>query len=107
MVPSQTLYEHTKIFSSKLLDLIDYWNQHGKIENLAKLIETSLSSKLIESDPERAKEFPLTLEQARTGAELLAAAVTFQKKSRILVSEQNPNHALKTNVVDIRRVIEN
>lgn len=89
-----------------LLDLIDYWNQHGKIENLSKLIETSLSSKLIESDTNRAKEFPLTLEQAKAGAELLAAAVTFQKKSRILVSEQNPGHALKTNVVDIRSVLK-
>jgi hypothetical protein len=98
------------IFSRRPLDLVDlinYWKEHGKIANRAKLIEFSITSKLRESDPDRDAAFPLTIEDARLGAEMIAAAVTFQKKGRILVPEQNPDPAIKTGSIDVSCVLTN
>lgn len=96
------------IFSRRPLDLVDlisYWKEHGKIANRAKLIEFSITSKLRERDPERDAVFPLTVEDARLGAEMIAAAVTFQKKDRILVPEQNPDPAIKSGSIDASDVL--
>jgi hypothetical protein len=98
------------IFSRRPLDLvelIDYWTQFGKIANRATLIEASISSKLKETDPARASVLPLTTKDATLGAEMLAAAVTFQRKARILVPEQNPDPAIKDGAVDVQGVLTN
>ena len=52
-------------------------------------------SKITETDPDRDAFFPLTVETARLGAEMIAASMTFQKTNRIIVPEQNPDPALK------------
>jgi hypothetical protein len=96
------------IFSRRPLDLVDliiYWKEHGKIANRAKLIEFSITSKLREPDPDRDAVFPLTVEDARLGAEMIAAAVTFQKKDQILVPEQNPDPAIKSGSIDASSVL--
>ena len=98
------------IFSRRPLDLVDligYWTQFGKIANRAELIEASISSKLTETDPDRAAALPLTIEDARLGAEMLAAAVTFHRKDRILVAEQNPDPTIKAGSVDVQSVLTN
>ncbi len=98
------------IFSSRPLDLVElinYWTQFGKIANRAELIKASISSKLTETDPDRAAVLPLTIEDARLGAEMLAAAVTFQRKDRILVPEQNPDPVIKAGSVDVQSVLTN
>lgn len=81
-----------EIFSGRpqdLIELIDYWKQHQQIANRSKLIKHGIETKLRESDPDRASELPLNLEEANYGAEMLAAEVTFLRKNRILVPEQN------------------
>lgn len=96
------------IFSRRPLDLVDlisYWKEHEKIANRAKLIEFSITSKLRESDPDRNAVFPLTVEVAMLGAEMIAAAVIFQKKDRILVPEQNPDPAIKSGSIDASSVL--
>ncbi len=96
------------IFSRRPLDLVDlisYWKEHGKIANRAKLIEFSITSKLREPDPDPDAVFPLTVEDARLGTEMIAAAVTFQKKDRILVPEKNPNSAIKSGSIDASNVL--
>lgn len=98
------------IFSRRPLDLVElinYWTQFGKIANRAELIAASISSKLEETDPDRAAVLPLTIEDARLGAEMLAAAVTFQRKDRILVPEQNPDPAIKSESVYVQGVLTN
>ena len=95
------------IFSRRPLDLVElinYWTQFGKIANRAALIEAGISSKLNETDPDRASVFPLTIKNAALGAEMLAAAVTFQRKDRILVPEQNPDAPMKAEAVDVQSV---
>ncbi len=88
-----------------VLDLINYWESSGKIANRATLIEHSISSKLEEKDPDRAAALPLTHEEARTGAEMIAAAVSFQKKERILVPEQNIDPDLKLGAIDAGNIL--
>ncbi len=96
------------IFSGRpldLVDLIDYWTKSGKIANRAELIESSITSKLEEADPDRAAALPLTAEDARLGAEMIAAAVSFQRKDRILVPEQNIDPGIKHGSIDARSVL--
>lgn len=89
-----------------LIELIDYWKKNKKIANHAKLIKNSILTQLIERDPERASELPLNIEEARHGAEMLAAAATLLRKSRILVPEQNPDPFRKTDSIDVRSVLK-
>ena len=96
------------IFSSRpqdLVELINYWKQYGGIANRAKLIEASIYSKLNEPDPDRAASLPLKQEKAIYGAEMLAAAVTFQRKTRILVPEQNPDYVIKAEAMDVQGIL--
>ncbi|MGA1823960.1 MAG: hypothetical protein ACMUIP_04780, partial [bacterium] len=53
--------------------LIDYWREHGKLGSLVELIEHNLTLSLRESET-RERNDPLTPEDARQGAEALAAA---------------------------------
>ncbi|MBW2608025.1 MAG: hypothetical protein JRD05_10365 [Deltaproteobacteria bacterium] len=96
------------IFSSRPLDLIElinYWTQFGKLANRAELIKSSISSKLKETDPDRAAALPLTIEETKLGAKMLAAAVTFQRQDRILVLEQTPDPAIKAESIDVQSVL--
>jgi hypothetical protein len=70
-----------------LTELIAYWKAHGDIANHKIMLEESVSLRLQERDPDHAAVSPLTIEDARCGAEMLAAAVTFQKKNRIFVPD--------------------
>jgi hypothetical protein len=69
-----------------LQDLIVYWHEHKRIGRRAELIKASIPKKLRERDPNRAVRHALTEEKAREGARLLAAATTFQRTSRIVLS---------------------
>jgi len=98
------------IFSRRPLDLVDlitYWKKNGNIANRTKLIEFSITSKLGEPDPDRGAAFPMTVEKARLGVEMVAAAITFQKKDRILVPEQHLDAALKSGSIDTSTVLMN
>jgi hypothetical protein len=96
------------IFTKRPLDLVDligYWKKHGAIANRAKLIEFSITSKLSEHDPDRNAILLLTVENARVGSEMIAAAATFQKKDRILISDKNPDPAIKSGSIDASGVL--
>ncbi len=88
-----------------LLDLISYWKAHGRLTNRAKLVEDRISSQLVESDPDRARYVPLSAQDARRGVEMLAAAVTFQRRQRILIPEQRPDPELQDESIDARAVL--
>ena len=88
-----------------LIELIEYWERTGEIANHAKLIEHSISLKLKESDPDRDDVFPITAEEARAGAEMIAAAVTFQKKDRILIPDKNMDPEMKHDSIDAKSIL--
>lgn len=96
------------IFSSRpqdLVELINYWKQYGEIANRAKLIEASIYSKLNEPDPDRAAALPLKREDAIYGTEMLAAAVTLRRKTRIFVPEKNPDYAIQAEALDVHGIL--
>ena len=97
-----------EIFSRRPLDLddlINYWNKNGNFASLKNLIEFSIDAKLKETDPDRCRRLPLLLEDARIGAGMIAAAVSLQKRKRILVPEQNPDSHLKGNAISAADIL--
>jgi hypothetical protein len=88
-----------------LTELIAYWKKYGEIANRAKLIETSINSKLEEDDPDRQLALPLNAEEARYGVEMLAASVTFLKKTRILIPDHNTDSTIKAESIDAKSVL--
>ncbi len=92
--PSQFVAEiesaHATIFVERpqdLLELIAFWSQHGRLGNHAKMIEFNVQKKLVEPNPTRSEESPLSLNEAKEGAERLAAALTFHRRSSILLPD--------------------
>lgn len=85
-----------KIYATRpqdLIELISLWQEKREIGSKAQLLEASISIRLRERDPDRDILLPLKYEDALHGAEMLSAAVTFQKKQRILVPEDSvDNH---------------
>ncbi|MEQ9145519.1 MAG: hypothetical protein RLO08_14295 [Parvibaculaceae bacterium] len=71
-----------------LIDLIDYWDSTGEIGRRADLMENQIKRRLKERDPDRATTTPLTVERCQQGAEILAAACTLGKKSRIVLADK-------------------
>lgn len=67
--------------------LYAYWNEIGQLSSLTDLTEFMVS-RLLSEVPDKKKQDLLTPEQARTGAESLAAAVILCRKLRIRVSDE-------------------
>lgn len=76
-----------------LIDLIEFWDEHKRIDSRFKLLRANIEKKLSETDPDRADAHPIAKEKAKTGAELLAAATTLQRTSRICVHDNDHKSA--------------
>lgn len=63
--------------------LLNYWKHHGKLSTLSELVEFDITFKLSEM---RDREF-ISAEQARLGAEMLAASVIFCRQFNIKISD--------------------
>ncbi|MBD2158172.1 hypothetical protein [Leptolyngbya sp. FACHB-16] len=82
------------LFTSRpqdLKDLIDFWLDQGRIGTRLEIIRNSIERRLRERDQDRADVRPLSLEQARYGARLLAAVTTLTKNSEITVPDGTEN----------------
>lgn len=62
-----------------VIDLLDYWKQHGSLGSLRELIEFDIDQKLRETHEKRRQD-PLSQGQARDGAMGLAAATAFCRR---------------------------
>ena len=62
-----------------VLELIRYWKAHGGFGSLLQMTEETVNVKLAEIDPYRPDSAELTQEEARQGAERLAAGLTLAK----------------------------
>ncbi|HSP44601.1 MAG TPA: hypothetical protein VLO30_01285 [Chthoniobacterales bacterium] len=77
-----------------LLDLADYWNSHGKFGTFAEMLEHGVVRKLTERDPHRPDNETISPEDAREGAERLAAALTFGKSFTLRAPGHDPDPSL-------------
>lgn len=71
-----------------LLDLIVYWKEHHKFGSHAEMVAFNIDSKLIEPKPDRDERCPLPANRVRTGAQTIAAAMTFVRKNVIVLPDQ-------------------
>ena len=77
-----------------LLDQIEFWKEHQCFGSYSDVIERNIKSNLAELKPHYDHSFPLSPETARCGAEFLAAAVTLEKKTSILLPDESVDKVL-------------
>lgn len=70
-----------------LTELINFWKKSKRIGSRLELIQNDIELKLRERDPNRDTVKPLDVTKTRLGIQKLAAAITFQKLSRIKVPD--------------------
>ena len=70
-----------------LLELIEYWKSNGNLGRHAEMLDFNIKVKLSEHDPGRDAQKPLSKDDALLGAERLAAAITLQKKTAIILPD--------------------
>lgn len=85
------------------IELVSFWKTNGRIGTRAELLEADIQLRLRERDPNRDRLRPLTLSKAYLGAKRLAAAVTYQKMSRIQVPD---NTQLRPDCIDPSKVLD-
>lgn len=68
-------------------ELVAFWKQHDRLGGRFELVDNGARRKLVETDPDRAKDDPLTAEKAWDGAMRLAAAVALTRQTRILLPD--------------------
>jgi hypothetical protein len=88
-----------------LLSLVAYWNKNHQFGSLVDMTEHAVASKLAEQDPFRPDNGSLSPEEARHGAERLAAALTFGHAFTLLATGDQPDATLAVGALDPRRVL--
>lgn len=74
-----------------LEELTEFWIDEGRIGSRLELMRNSIVRRLTERDQDRADSRPLSLEDARQGARLLAAAATLGQEPTIRVPDGADN----------------
>jgi hypothetical protein len=74
-----------------LLELADYWKIHQKFGSLLEMTEHAVNQKLAERDPHRADNDILNFQEAREGAERIAAALTLGKTFILQAPDSTPS----------------
>jgi len=69
-----------------VVDLFDYWQDHGQFGSLTEMIEYSITSKLRPS--QRDRDDPLSEQEARDGAEVLGAATVLCRRLNFKVPDE-------------------
>lgn len=69
-----------------LEELTGFWIENGRIGNRLELIKNSLNRRLIERDPSRDLERPLSVDDAHEGARMIAAVGTLTKNPYVRIS---------------------
>ncbi|MGO7169771.1 NACHT domain-containing protein [Rhizobium leguminosarum] len=84
------------------IELVNFWKSNGRIGTRKELLKADIEQRLRERDPNRDRFRPLAREKAYVGSKRLAAAVTYQKLSRIQV----PDPQVRTDCVDPSAVLD-
>lgn len=72
-----------------LQELVEFWQSNGRIGSRLELLTASIDRRLREQDQTRDEQSPLTLDRARTGARLVAAACTLTLQQTIAVPDRS------------------
>ena len=88
-----------------LTGLIEMWLKARRIGSYTEVIEANLRLKLLENN--RRLQDAISSEQARTGAETLAAAVTFTGSTSILLLGDPVDPQVRTKAIDPQHVLKN
>jgi hypothetical protein len=88
-----------------LIGLIEHWLEHGEFGSLQKMTEEGIKRKLREEDAFRPDGALLSPEQARRGAERLAAALVLAKTFTIKAPAQEADPSLARGAIDSRDVL--
>lgn len=88
-----------------LLDLIDYWRAHGRFGSLAAMTEHAVARKLSERDKYRPDNDTLNTDQARHGAERMAASLTLAQTFTIKAPAQDLDPTLAAGALDADHVL--
>jgi hypothetical protein len=83
-----------------LLRLASYWRDHHAFGSLAEMTEHAVAAKLQEQDPFRPDNDALSVDEARHGAERLAAALTFGHAFTVLATGNEPDPTLAAGALD-------
>lgn len=89
-----------------ILELVAYWNEHKAFGSLDAMIDFGIAHKLSESDPFRADSDALSPAKARTGAELLAAALTLGKSFTLRAPGSETDPSLSAGAIDPAQVLD-
>ena len=90
-----------------ILELVAYWNEHKAFGSLDAMIDFGITHMLSESDPFRADSDALSSAKARTGAELLAAALTLGKSFTLRAPGSETDPSLSAGAIDPAHVLDN
>ena len=74
-----------------LKELVEFWNDRGRIGNRSEIMQNSIERRLTERDQGRADASPLSPKRAREGARLVAAAVTMAQEPTICIPDGADN----------------
>ena len=74
-----------------LQELTEFWLDEGRIGSRLELMRNSIARRLRERDQDRADAWPLSLDDARQGAQLLAATATLGQEPNICVPDGADN----------------
>jgi hypothetical protein len=74
-----------------LQELLEFWQSHKRIGSRLELLQASIERRLREQDQNRDEHSPLTLNRAREGARLVAAACTLTLQQAIAVPDGSHN----------------
>lgn len=88
-----------------VLDLLAYWNAHGRLGRRSELLEDDVRRKLAESNPQHTLRDPLSDERARGGAEALAAAAALCRRFAFLIPDDATRLAKPTAALDPSSVL--
>ncbi|ESX45117.1 hypothetical protein NLY43_05600 [Mesorhizobium sp. C416B] len=76
-----------------LEELTGFWIENQRIGSRLEVIRSSIDRRLVERDPNRAEQRPMTLNRALEGARLLAVAATLLQNQVIRVPDAVPSAA--------------
>lgn len=83
-----------------LEELTEFWNDRGQIGSRFDLMQNSIARRLKERDQTRDEARPLTIDRAREGARLVAAAATLMQQQTIRVPDgANSSNGLKIETI--------
>jgi len=83
-----------------LIELATYWKTHKRFGNLSEMVEYGIAKKLSEEDVHRSDNAALSPIELRTGAEMVAAGLSFTKTFTLRAPGHDPDPSLSVGALN-------